>query len=110
MQPTVVSNVVGLTARMVGPNTPNLQRLVARGGMRVLGTVTLLSADFGQVSEPVKTPFGYHLIKVESRGAKPFEEAKPDIEKKMKPQMVREAMDKVKKDTPVTLDDSYFGK
>ena len=40
MQPTVVSNVVGLTARMVGPNTPNLQRLVARGGMRVLGTVT----------------------------------------------------------------------
>jgi parvulin-like peptidyl-prolyl isomerase len=69
----------------------------------------VFSLPIGQVSEPVKTPFGYHLIKVESRGAKPFEEAKPDIEKKMKPQMVREAMDKVKKDTPVTLDDSYFG-
>lgn len=70
----------------------------------------VFSLPIGQISEPVKTPFGYHLIKVEERGAKPFDEAKPDIEKKMKPQMVREAMDKVKKDTPVTLDDSYFGK
>jgi predicted AlkP superfamily pyrophosphatase or phosphodiesterase len=40
MQPTVVINVVGLTAHMVGPNTPNLQQLAARGGMRVLGTIT----------------------------------------------------------------------
>jgi predicted AlkP superfamily pyrophosphatase or phosphodiesterase len=40
MQPTVVIDVVGLTPRMIGPNTPNLQRLVARGGMRALGTVT----------------------------------------------------------------------
>ena len=40
MQPTVVINVVGLTPRMVGPDTPNLQRLAARGGTRPLGTVT----------------------------------------------------------------------
>jgi predicted AlkP superfamily pyrophosphatase or phosphodiesterase len=39
MQSTIVINVVGLTPRMVGPDTPNLQRLVARGGMRPLGTV-----------------------------------------------------------------------
>lgn len=70
----------------------------------------VFSLPIGQISEPVKTPFGYHLIKVETRGPKPFDEAKPDIEKKMKPQLVREAMDKMKKDTPVTLDDSYFGK
>ena len=40
MQPTIVINVVGLTPRMIGPNTPNLQRLAARGGTRALGAVT----------------------------------------------------------------------
>lgn len=40
MQPTVVLNVVGLTQRMIGPDTPNLLELSKRGGMRDLGTVT----------------------------------------------------------------------
>ena len=40
MQPTVVINVVGLTPRMVGRQTPNLLRLSQRGGMRNLGAVT----------------------------------------------------------------------
>lgn len=40
MQPTIVINVVGLTPRLIGPDTPNLSRLVALSGMRPLGTVT----------------------------------------------------------------------
>jgi hypothetical protein len=32
------------------------------------------------------------------------------VEKKVKPEMVRAAMEKIHKETPVTLDDSYFGK
>jgi peptidyl-prolyl cis-trans isomerase C len=64
----------------------------------------------GQVSEPVKTDFGYHVIKISSRTAKTFEEAKPDIEKQLKPKMAREAVDKIKAQTPVTLNDEYFGK
>jgi peptidyl-prolyl cis-trans isomerase C len=70
----------------------------------------VFSLPVGQVSEPVKTPFGYHIIKVEERKAKPLEEARPDVEKKVKPEMVRAAMEKIHKETPVTLDDSYFGK
>jgi predicted AlkP superfamily pyrophosphatase or phosphodiesterase len=40
MRPTVVINVVGLSPRMVGPDTPNLARLACEGGQRALGTVT----------------------------------------------------------------------
>ena len=64
----------------------------------------------GEISEPIKTPFGYHLIKVEGRSAKSFEEAKPEIEKQIKPQLTREALDKIRNQTPVTLDENYFGK
>ena len=41
---------------------------------------------------------------------KTFEEVRPDLEKKMRPELTREAMDKMRKQTPVSLDDSYFGK
>ena len=39
MHPTLVILVVGLTPALLGPHTPNLQRLAAQGGMRPLQTV-----------------------------------------------------------------------
>jgi peptidyl-prolyl cis-trans isomerase C len=63
-----------------------------------------------QISEPVKSPFGYHVIKVEERTSKNFEEAKPDLEKQLGPQLAREALDKIHKQATVTIDDAYFGK
>jgi predicted AlkP superfamily pyrophosphatase or phosphodiesterase len=38
MRPTIVINVVGLTPRMIGPDTPVLQRLATAGGLRELET------------------------------------------------------------------------
>jgi len=64
----------------------------------------------GQVSEPVKTQFGYHIIQVESRGTKPFDEAKAQIETKLKPELTKKAVDDAKKQVPVTISDDYFGK
>ncbi|HTS47281.1 MAG TPA: peptidylprolyl isomerase [Bryobacteraceae bacterium] len=69
----------------------------------------VFSQQVGKISEPVKTKYGYHIIKVEERTSKTFDEAKPEIEKQIKPQMVREAMDRIEKQVPVTLDDNYFG-
>jgi predicted AlkP superfamily pyrophosphatase or phosphodiesterase len=39
MRKTLVLLIVGLTERLLGPNTPNLSRLAARGGVRPLQTV-----------------------------------------------------------------------
>jgi len=68
------------------------------------------SLPVGQLSEPIKTAFGYHLIKVEERKQKTFEEAKPEIEKQLKSQMGRDAVERLKKQSPAVFDESYFGK
>jgi len=60
----------------------------------------------GEISEPVKTPFGYHLIKLEEISTKPFEEVRPEIERQLAPQAVQKALDDMTKDK--FLDPAYF--
>jgi parvulin-like peptidyl-prolyl isomerase len=68
------------------------------------------SLPLNQISEPVKSQFGYHIIKVEERTSKNFDEAKPDLEKQLGPQLTRDALDNIRKQAQVTIDDAYFGK
>jgi peptidyl-prolyl cis-trans isomerase C len=67
------------------------------------------SLAVGQVSEPVKSKFGYHIIKVEQHETKTFQEVRPELEKKMGPELARNAIENLQKQVPVTLDDSFFG-
>jgi peptidyl-prolyl cis-trans isomerase C len=69
----------------------------------------IFSLPIGQLSEPVKTQFGYHIIKVDQREAKTLDEVKPEIEKKLRPELARSAVDNLQKKTTVVLDDSFFG-
>ncbi len=62
----------------------------------------------GQVSDPVKTPYGYHIIQVQSREAKTFEEVKDDIEKKLRPQLSEKVIADLRAKSNVMIDDSYF--
>jgi len=63
----------------------------------------------GEVSEPVKSQFGYHIIKLESREVKSLDDVKAEIDKKLRPEEVKKAMDALEKATKVTLDDVFFG-
>jgi peptidyl-prolyl cis-trans isomerase C len=64
----------------------------------------------GQVSDPIKTQYGYHLLLVETRGSKSLEDARAEIEQKLKPDVGQKAIDALKSKTPVTYDETYFGK
>ena len=64
----------------------------------------------GQVSEPIRSAFGYHLILVETHDAKSFDQARPEIEKSLGPQAAEKAVDDLKSKAGVVYSDTYFGK
>jgi peptidyl-prolyl cis-trans isomerase C len=64
----------------------------------------------GELSQPIKTKFGYHIIKVDAHVTKTFEEAKPEIERKLKPELTQKAVENLRAQASITLNESYFGK
>ncbi|MBV8843521.1 MAG: peptidyl-prolyl cis-trans isomerase [Bryobacterales bacterium] len=68
------------------------------------------SQPIGQVGEPVRSQFGYHLILVEKRETKPFDAAKAEIEQRLGPDQAQKGLDELKKKTTIVYDESYFGK
>ena len=67
------------------------------------------AAKVGELTDPVKTPFGYHIIEVESHAAKSLADARPDIEKKLRPELAGQSVAALRNKTTVQLDDSFFG-
>lgn len=69
----------------------------------------VFSLPIGELSQPVKSQFGYHVIQVQERGAKPFDEVKTEIERRLESENARKAMEAVKATSKPVLDDAYFG-
>lgn len=66
--------------------------------------------NVGELSEPVKSPFGYHLIQVEAKKAGSFEEAKPEIERRLQtPQKSQAIVEDLVKKATVVIDSDFFG-
>jgi peptidyl-prolyl cis-trans isomerase C len=63
----------------------------------------------GELSQPVKTPFGYHIIKLESREMKSLEDMKPEIEKNLRPEQAKKVLEDIQKNATVDYNPDFFG-
>jgi peptidyl-prolyl cis-trans isomerase C len=63
----------------------------------------------GQISGLVRSPFGYHIIKVEGHQWQGFDEVKGEIEAKMRPQETQKALDALRNGVQIDYDATFFG-
>jgi peptidyl-prolyl cis-trans isomerase C len=83
--------------------------LFARGQMVPSFEQAAYSLPVGFVSEPVRSQFGYHIIRVESREPLKFEDLRASIEQRMRPQLAQKTVDEMRKSAAITIDPGYFG-
>ena len=63
-----------------------------------------------EVSEPVKTQFGYHVIQVQKHESKKMEDVQAEITEKIGPEMAQKGVEAIKSKATITFDQTYFGK
>ena len=62
----------------------------------------------GELSQPVKTAYGYHIIRVEERQpTKSFEELRPEIEKSVASEATRKFVEGLKSQTRIVIDPDF---
>lgn len=81
-----------------------------RGRMIAEFEEAVFSLPVGEISRPVKTQFGYHIIQVQERSVQPLAEVRADIERRLTTENAQKSMETVKQKSRVFLDESYFGK
>jgi parvulin-like peptidyl-prolyl isomerase len=68
------------------------------------------SLKVNEVSEPIKTQFGYHIIQVTEHSNKTLDEARPEIEAKLRPELAQKAVDEIRSKADISYDKDYFGR
>jgi hypothetical protein len=62
----------------------------------------------GGLSEPVKTLFGYHVLKLEHKETRPFDQLRPELDQRLRPDLVKKAIDDLIARAKVTKDADYY--
>lgn len=63
----------------------------------------------GQLSEPIRSQFGYHVIRVQGRQYQSFDEVKSTIEPKLHAQLTQKALDELEGKMKVGYHTKFFG-
>lgn len=63
----------------------------------------------GQISAPIHTRFGYHIVEVESRSTMPFAQAKGIIAEQLAQQNVTAAINRIAASAHTVISSSFFG-
>lgn len=63
----------------------------------------------GEISEPVKTPFGYHIVQMQERTTPPFEKVRADLERDAKNEMATQTVHALREKSNVKFNPDYFG-
>jgi parvulin-like peptidyl-prolyl isomerase len=66
------------------------------------------AAKAGDVIGPIRTQYGYHIIKVDSHEYTPFETVKPTIEKREHQKALQAKLDSLKNDAKPVFSEAYF--
>ncbi len=69
----------------------------------------VFTLPLNQVSEPLKTQFGYHLIQVQERGTQDFDKVKADLEREKASDTANQEVKALHDKAKITLSESYFG-
>ena len=81
-----------------------------RGAMVPEFDTAAFAQPIGKVGDPVRSAFGYHIIKVEERKSKSLADMKDQIEKQLRPELAKQEVESIKKANAISIDEAYFGK
>jgi len=66
------------------------------------------AAKVGDVVGPVRTQYGYHIIKIDAHDSTPFAQVKDTLDKSERQRRLKETLDTMKKNANVTFNEAYF--
>ena len=69
---------------------------------------TICKMNAGELSDPVKTPFGYHVIKLDAKEVKSMDDVKAELEQRLRPEATKKVIEEWIAKTKVVKDPEYY--